>query len=97
MTISNRYYSYPAILDNTPPRTTKYIVTFPDFHGVSAQGEGIHDAIVNGTKALEIALIKLNYRPSRSSIKQIEKENPNKLVINITADMKHATEIIKQT
>jgi len=90
-----RYYAYPAILDDSENEKGFYTVIFPDVPGAVGEGKGLSKAIASGKEGLEGILIGTNEPYTSSSIEKVKNDNPDKIVTYILADMKEAKEITK--
>ena len=89
------FYTYPAVLDDSENEKGTYTVTFPDVPGAIGEGKGISEAIASGKEGLESILIASNELYTNSPIEKVKKDNPNKIVTYILADMEEAREITK--
>lgn len=90
-----KFYTYPAVLDDSENEKGTYTVTFPDVPGAIGEGKGISEAIASGKEGLESILIASNKPYTNSPIEKVKKDNPNKIVTYILADMEEAREITK--
>ncbi|WP_415576425.1 type II toxin-antitoxin system HicB family antitoxin [Lactobacillus bombicola] len=90
-----KFYTYPAVLDDSENEKGTYTVTFPDVPGAIGEGKGISEAIASGKEGLESILIASNELYTNSPIEKVKKDNPNKIVTYILADMEEAREITK--
>ena len=90
-----KFYTYPAVLDDSENEKGTYTVTFPDVPGAIGEGKGITEAIASGKEGLESILIASNELYTNSPIEKVKKDNPNKIVTYILADMEEAREITK--
>lgn len=95
MNKKKKCYTYPAILDDSENNKGTYTVTFPDVAGAIGEGKGIPAAIASGKEGLEAILIASKQPYVSSSIEQVKRDNPNKIVVNIVADMEKARKITK--
>lgn len=91
----DKYYTYPAILDDSENEKGTYTVTFPDVPGAIGEGKGFSAAIASGKEGLEAILIASNEPYTSSPIEKVEKDNPDKIVTYILADMEEAREITR--
>lgn len=90
-----KYYAFPAVLDDSENEKGIYTVTFPDVPGAIGEGKGFSEAIASGKEGLESILIASDEPYTSSSIEKVEKDNPDKIVTYILADMEEAREITK--
>lgn len=90
-----RYYAYPAILDDSENEKGFYTVTFPDVPGAIGEGKGLSKAIASGKEGLEGILIGTDEPYTSSPIEKVKDENPTKIVTYILADIKEANEITR--
>lgn len=83
---------YPAILDDSENEKGYYTVTFPDVKGAITDGRGEGRAMANGSEVLGAFLYDLpkDQLPVPTDIETIRKNNPNKLVVPIFADLEKA-------
>jgi|SRR5699024_239886 len=83
---------YPAILDDSENEKGYYTVTFPDVEGAITDGRGEGRAMANGSEVLGAFLYDLpkDQLPVPTDIETIRKNNPNKLVVPIFADLEKA-------
>lgn len=87
MSDGTKVVCYPAILDDRDNKKEQYTVTFPDVPGAISDGEGIAEALVNGSEALGLTLYGKKEFPKPSDIEKIKKENPKTIVNYIAVDM----------
>ena len=90
-----RYYAYPAILDDSENEKGFYTVIFPDVPGAIGEGKGLSKAIASGKEGLEGILIGTDETYTSSPIEKVKNDNPDKIVTYILADMKEANNITK--
>lgn len=90
-----RYYAYPAILDDSENEKGFYTVIFPDVPGAIGEGKGLSKAIASGKEGLEGILIGTDETYKSSPIEKVKNDNPDKIVTYILADMKEANNITK--
>lgn len=89
-----KYYAYPAIFDDTDNKPGLYTVTVPDVEGVVTDGEGIATAMMRAKECLEgVLLLSEDGFPAASSLEDVQKDNPGKIVNYVTADMDEAKRI----
>lgn len=83
---------YPAILDDSENEKNYYTVTFPDVEGAITEGNGEGEAMANGSEILGAFLYDTPKKqlPVPTDIEVVKKENPNKLVVPIFADLERA-------
>lgn len=83
---------YPAILDDSENEKGYYTVTFPDVKGAITDGRGEGRAMANGSEVLGAFLYDLpkDQLPVPTDIETIRKNNPNKLIVPIFADLEKA-------
>ncbi len=83
---------YPAILDDSENEKGHYTVTFPDVEGAITDGYGEGEAMAKGSEILGAFLYDLpkNQLPTPTNIEIVEKENKDKLVVPIFADLEKA-------
>lgn len=83
---------YPAILDDSENEKNYYTVTFPDVEGAITEGNGEGEAMANGSEVLGAFLYDIPEKqlPVPTDIEIIKKENPQKLVVPIFADLEKA-------
>ncbi|MBD5431637.1 MAG: HicB family protein [Lactobacillus sp.] len=83
---------YPAILDDSENEKNNYTVTFPDIEGAITDGQGEGEAMANGSEILGAFLydIPKNQLPAPTDIEIVKKNNPDKLVVPIFADLEKA-------
>ena len=83
---------YPAILDDSENEKNNYTVTFPDIEGAITDGRGEGEAMANGSEILGAFLydIPKNQLPVPTDIEIVKKNNPDKLVVPIFADLEKA-------
>lgn len=83
---------YPAILDDSENKKKYYTVTFPDVEGAITEGNGEGEAMANGSEVLGAFLYDIPEKqlPVPTDIEIIKKENPQKLVVPIFADLEKA-------
>lgn len=83
---------YPAILDDSENEKGYYTVTFPDVEGAISDGSGEGEAMANGSEILGAFLydVPKDQLPVPTDIDIIKKNNPNKLVVPIFADLEKA-------
>ena len=83
---------YPAILDDSENEKGYYTVTFPDVKDAITDGRGEGRAMANGSEVLGAFLYDLpkDQLPVPTDIETIRKNNPNKLVVPIFADLEKA-------
>ncbi|WEV39739.1 type II toxin-antitoxin system HicB family antitoxin [Lactobacillus sp. ESL0684] len=91
----DRYYAFPAVIDDSEDAKGDYTVTFPDVPGAYGYGTGIAQAITSGKEGLEGILINSDKKFTSSTLEEIQKANPGKIVSYITADMLEAKAITK--
>lgn len=92
-----RYYVFPAILDDSENGKGIYTISFPDVPSAFSEGKGITKAMVMGKQVLEGILIATDEPYTSSSLEKIKKANPNKIVTYVLVDMKEAKEITKSS
>ncbi|OYS59521.1 HicB family protein [Limosilactobacillus reuteri] len=85
--MKNKKIVYPAILNDEYNKNGEYTVTFPDVPAAISQGLNLADALINGAEALGLALYGEKEFPIPTSIEEIKKENPKKIVNYIAVDM----------
>lgn len=90
-----RYYVFPAILDDSENGKGIYTISFPDVPSAFSEGKGITKAMVMGKQVLEGILIGTDEPYTSSPIEKVKDENPTKIVTYILADMKEANEITR--
>ncbi|RVU70415.1 type II toxin-antitoxin system HicB family antitoxin [Lactobacillus xujianguonis] len=83
---------YPAILDDSENEKGYYTVTFPDVEGAITDGRGEGKAMANGSEVLGALLydVPKDQLPVPTDIESIRKNNPDKLVVPIFADLEKA-------
>lgn len=83
---------YPAILDDSENEKGYYTVTFPDVEGAITDGRGEGKAMANGSEVLGALLydVPKDQLPVPTDIETIRKNNPDKLVVPIFADLEKA-------
>lgn len=90
-----RYIVYPALLDDTDNPKGFYTVTFPDIPEAISQGDGIAEAMVQGSHALGLAMYKARVFPKATDVEEVRKNNKDKKVVLIASDLvearKHVT------
>lgn len=96
MKSEKRIVAYPAILDDSENPEGMYTVTFPDVPGAISQGQGVPEAMANGSEALGLMLYNQVDLPSVSSIKKIQEDNPNVLVTMIFVDLDETKKHVKR-
>lgn len=92
---TQRYYVFPAVLDDSENGKGIYTISFPDVPSAFSEGKGITKALVMGKQVLEGILIGTDEPYTSSSLEKVKKDNPDKIVTYILADMKEAKEITK--
>lgn len=92
---TERYYVFPAVLDDSENGKDMYTISFPDVPPAFSEGKGITKALVRGKQVLEGILIATDEPYTRSSLEKVKKDNPDKIVTYVVADMKEANEITK--
>lgn len=90
---------YPAILDDTENERKYYTVTFPDVEGAITDGRGEGEAMANGSEILGAFLFDVPEKqlPVPTDIEVVKKNNPDKLVVPIFADLEKAKHATKPT
>jgi toxin-antitoxin system, antitoxin component, hicB domain protein len=83
---------YPAILDDSENKKEYYTVTFPDVTGAITDGNGEGEAMARGSEILGAFLYDLpkDQLPVPTDIEVVRRNNPDKLVVPIFADLEKA-------
>ena len=83
---------YPAILDDSENEKEYYTVTFPDVTGAITDGNGEGEAMARGSEILGAFLYDLpkDQLPVPTDIEVVRRNNPDKLVVPIFADLEKA-------
>ncbi|WEV51044.1 HicB family protein [Lactobacillus sp. ESL0731] len=90
-----KYYAYPAVFDDSKNEAGNYTVTFPDIPGAITEGVGIPASIKRAEECLEGFLLVSGKEYKASSLSDIQRKNPDKIVSYIVADMLQAKKCIK--
>lgn len=78
---------YPAVLDNRENSDDVYTVTFPDVPGAISEGNGLAQAMLNGSEALGLMLYDVDEMPEASNIDEVRAEYPKAVVTLIFTDL----------
>lgn len=78
---------YPAVLDNSENSDDVYTVTFPDVPGAISEGNGLAQAMLNGSEALGLMLYDVDEMPEASNIDEVRAKYPEAEVTLIFTDL----------
>lgn len=88
--------TYPAVLDNSENEKGLYTVTFPDVPGAISQGQGVTQALANGSEALGLMLYDVETLPVASALNKVEQDFPNALVMLVSSDLSKIKATVKE-
>ncbi|WP_053084473.1 type II toxin-antitoxin system HicB family antitoxin [Companilactobacillus ginsenosidimutans] len=91
----SRQVSYPAILDDAENDPGVYSVEFPDVPSALTYGTGTAQALLRASEALGLSLYDASKLPEPTSLSDVQRSNPDKIVSLVAVDLDEIMKRVK--